>query len=606
MGEESTIQPPPPPATSPSSEQVHAVWAYISDTDGSSSHHHPPGSDSVIGTDHQKVVLETLSDDGFTNHQSQPIGVPSENEGDIEAENNHSLPTPEELKSKLPTSSRGGVNVCLSRPKGFFVFLFLCLAAVIIGLSVGLTQNQQKTETYHGGDKRLYHMQEYLIVHGVTNRSDLEASTNSPQFNAVDWLAHDDTLVIGIPTGDLTTDSGYDFVTRYVMAVFYYSTNGQSWNFDLSFLSGKSTCEWYQVFAAPVGEVGVLCNQNTRKVVGFSLISNNVEGTLPTELSQLTTITYVESIANAITGTIPSQLQNLSNLRTFVLAFSSLSGTIPVWINMWEKLELLYLSNNFLTGFIPSAIGELSALSVLALDDNELKGSIEVIWRLNNLEYLYLEDNSFTGTLPSEIETRHPLLVNLDLSDNELRGRLPKDIFRLKRLEILDLHNNQFTGAIPDDINADNERLSFVALYKNKFNGSIPETMGNLRELKHLDLSENSLTGRLPFELDYLSDLTYLFLGGNNYTKGVIPTWVYSLDKMRELSLKSSNLGGTISELLGVLDKLILLDLDDNDLSGTIPSEIGYLTSLEFLLLNRNELTKSVPTELGSLSALST
>lgn len=608
MGDESTIQPPPPPPppTSPS-KQVNAVWAYISDNDGLS---HSADSDGMIFTEDHLVVPQMESDDGFSN--SQPLGVPSDNETDIESDNrqsHHSLPTPEELKLKLPTSSRCGPQyICSAYPKGSFVFLFLCLTAIIIGLSVGLTQSQGQIDTFHGGDRRLYHMQEYLIDHGVTDRSDFfaVAGTRSPQIQAVDWLAHEDALVIGIPTGDLTTDSGYDFLTRYVMAVFYYATNGQSWTFDLSFLSDKSTCDWFQVFAPPVGEVGVLCNKNTRKVAGFSFISNNVKGTLPSELSHLTTMSYVESIGNPLTGTIPSQLQNLSDLRTFVMAFNILTGTVPSWIDMWKNLEFLYLSNNLFTGTLPSEIGDLTSLSVLALDDNDLKGSMDVVWQLHSLEYLYMEDNAMTGTIPTEIEKRHPLLVNLDLSNNKLRGRLPKDVFRLKRLEILDLHGNEFTGAIPDDINADNERLSFVALHKNQLSSSIPETMGNLRMLTHLDLSENLLTGILPFELDLLSDLTFLFLGANNYTKGRIPTWVYSLDKMREISLKSCNLEGTISELVGVLDSLTMLDLDNNQLTGQIPTEIGLLTSLEFLLLNRNQLTMSVPTELGSLAALST
>jgi hypothetical protein len=65
-------------------------------------------------------------------------------------------------------------------------------------------------------------------------------------------------------------DESYEFVTRYVMAVLYYATNGKSWQYDMNFLSEKVTCDWYQVFPPPVGQLGVLCNRNTKKMVGFS------------------------------------------------------------------------------------------------------------------------------------------------------------------------------------------------------------------------------------------------------------------------------------------------------------------------------------------------
>jgi hypothetical protein len=154
-------------------------------------------------------------------------------------------------------------------------FVIVVVVGLVLGLSLGLTQKNSSSETtYHGGEDRLDEMINYLIQHGVSSSEDLLDSTRrSPQFQAVDWLANDDDLQIGIPTAgnDLTSKVGYDLIVRYTLAVFYYTTLGSRWKYDLGFLSSKPTCQWYQTFAPPIGQVGVLCNQITQEIVGLSL-----------------------------------------------------------------------------------------------------------------------------------------------------------------------------------------------------------------------------------------------------------------------------------------------------------------------------------------------
>jgi hypothetical protein len=110
---------------------------------------------------------------------------------------------------------------------------------------------------------------QYIVDQGVSEREDL-LNPESPQGHALEFLANQDGLALDPPTGGLDTDEGYRFVTRYTMALFYYATNGTRWNYDLLFLSDSDTCEWYEIFEPPIGQVGVLCNQETQEIVGMS------------------------------------------------------------------------------------------------------------------------------------------------------------------------------------------------------------------------------------------------------------------------------------------------------------------------------------------------
>lgn len=555
-----------------------------------------------------------------------------------DTENHHSLPHPDEVKLSAAAAGRRSLAFCCASEFKRIMYpvlaVFLAVGVVVlftIGAIVGINNNRgsttptetyNPTHTYHSKpdgsgtphthgmyDDRLTHLQNYLVKYGVSaeysfyDPSSGSSRTNTPQYQAVRWLAHEDHQFPVLPTHDLdpTTPEGYSLVLRYTMAVLYFATSGKNWVSDLNFLDpSKATCDWFEIFAPPVGEVGVLCNQSTQRLIGLSLISNNLVGTLPVELSQLTSMTYLESIGNPIIGTIPPEWQKLTALKTVVLAFNQLVGTLPSWMpQAWSNVEFLYLSNNMFTGTIPQEFSEFQNLSVLALDDNTLTGNTDVIWNsIESLEYVYLEDNDFTGTLPSLLSSLNYGLVNLDVSSNRLIGSIPSDIFRLNHLEILDLHGNSFDSTIPWDIPENNDRLKFLAIHKNKLEGTLPSTIANLRRLSHLDITSNKLTGTIPKELEMLSDtMTYLFVGDNDYQEGSIPSLVYALENLRELSMKNSKLTGTISGVIGALDLLLVLDLDDNNLTGSIPNEIGMLTDLQFLLLNRNQLSSSVPGE---------
>lgn len=72
--------------------------------------------------------------------------------------------------------------------------------------------------------------------------------------------------------------------------------------------------------------------------------------------------------ANDLTGSIPPELSNLSTLWYLSLHSNRLSGTIPPELGNLPELQVLYLNANQLGGEIPSSLVNLTTLFPLSLD----------------------------------------------------------------------------------------------------------------------------------------------------------------------------------------------------------------------------------------------
>ena len=134
------------------------------------------------------------------------------------------------------------------------------------------------------------------------------------------------------------------------------------------------------------------------------LFSNQLSGTIPSEIGNLTNLTSLYLNNNQFTGSIPSAIGNLTNLTSLYLNYNQLTGEIPSEIGNLTNLTSLYLNNNQFTGSIPSAIGNLTNLTHLFLSNNQLIGSIPPeIGNLTNLNGLFLDSNQLTGEIPESI-----------------------------------------------------------------------------------------------------------------------------------------------------------------------------------------------------------
>lgn len=196
------------------------------------------------------------------------------NARDPETQNDHSLPNPEDAKMSQVSSGTSNSPFCSLGL--WFVIIMLLLAATAVGLGIGLTRDKENNPTAFAGSftavtregaKR--DMRNYIVRQSVSP-SNAFIDSDSPQSLALAFLADQDQLRLNAPKDGLGSREGYKFITRYVMAVFYFAMQGSLWNYDLLFLTKHDTCDWYDVFQPPVGQIGVLCNQNTEQIVGIS------------------------------------------------------------------------------------------------------------------------------------------------------------------------------------------------------------------------------------------------------------------------------------------------------------------------------------------------
>jgi Leucine-rich repeat (LRR) protein len=66
----------------------------------------------------------------------------------------------------------------------------------------------------------------------------------------------------------------------------------------------------------------------------------------------------------AISGTIPSEISLLSSLSGLELTNTFLTGAIPTELGLLAKLQRLSLEHNRLTDTIPSVLGQLGLIVV--------------------------------------------------------------------------------------------------------------------------------------------------------------------------------------------------------------------------------------------------
>ncbi|RMA58904.1 leucine-rich repeat domain-containing protein [Ulvibacter antarcticus] len=162
----------------------------------------------------------------------------------------------------------------------------------------------------------------------------------------------------------------------------YVATQGENWvnTWDVN----QPVDQWY----------GVLVKND--KVVSLNLMFNNMVGSLPSSIS------------------------NLTDLQTLELSFNELNGEIPAAIGDLNELKLLALNGNNLTGNIPASLGNVQTLTELHLSSNQLEGQLPTsLSNLTKLELLNVFDNKLTGTLPLGL-AHSKNLQQIVIAENEI------------------------------------------------------------------------------------------------------------------------------------------------------------------------------------------
>ncbi|CAB9528145.1 Leucine Rich Repeat [Seminavis robusta] len=390
------------------------------------------------------------------------------------------------------------------------------------------------------------------------------SQATSPQYRAYNWILEDSSNA---------QYADWRIQQRYALATLYFSTEGDSWTENGSWLSYiVHECDWYGKHSFALKETLV------------HIYDGYLEDLFPPTEPPPTTCHEDGSYQhlwldqNNLMGSLPQELYMLTSLKDFV--------------HWWTRT-------------IPSEIGLLTHLQVLSLHDNNHEGSIpSEIWQLTQLEFFVPSRNlALKGTISTEIGTLSKLKWFV-MEECGLTGTLPTELGQIETLEWLVLPGNHLSGTIPNEL-ALIPNMLLISLYRNLLEGTLPTELGLLTSSTLLlSFRGNLLTGTIPTELGVLTALTLGMNFESNHFSGTLPTQLSNIRSVYELSFLDNNLTGSIPSEFGLLASVGRLNLGSNLLTGTIPHELSALRqSLYVLTLSGNELLSgTIPESLCNIN----
>ncbi|XP_057819347.2 receptor-like protein kinase [Cryptomeria japonica] len=166
------------------------------------------------------------------------------------------------------------------------------------------------------------------------------------------------------------------------------------------------------------------CLGKLSSLTELDLSFNRLSGNIPV-FSSLAVL-YLK--ANILEGeTVLSTICMVRNLSKVDLSGNQLNGSLPSCLGSLSSLTELRLSHNRLSENIPLSFANMSSsLAVFDLEYNVLEGEtvINSICMLNNLRKVDLSASRLNGNVPACLG-RLSSLTKLDLPGNGLRGNIP-------------------------------------------------------------------------------------------------------------------------------------------------------------------------------------
>ncbi|KAH9648762.1 hypothetical protein KPL70_025726 [Citrus sinensis] len=410
------------------------------------------------------------------------------------------------------------------------------------------------------------------------------------------------------------------------------------------------------------------------------LTSNELEGGIPKFFGKMCSLNRLCLPYNKLSGDLSEMIQNLSggctmnSLEGVCLEGNDITGPLPD-LGGFSSLKILVLGENRLNGTIDKSLSQLLKLESLSLGRNSFTGAISETFfsNMSHLQMLYLNDNSLTLKLshdwvppfqlkslslssckmgphfPKWLQTQNQLisldvsnngisdavpdwfwdlsieLVFLNLSNNQIRGKLPDLSFLRYDDIVIDVSSNHFCGPIPPlpsnstFLNLSKNKFSrsitflcsivkntwnFFDLSSNLLSGGLPDCWLNFDSLSILNLANNSFSGKIPDSMGFLHNIQTLSLHSNRLT-GELPSSLKNCSQLRVLDLRKNALYGEIPTWIGgSLQNLIVLSLKSNNFHGNIPFQLCHLAFIRVLDLSLNNISGKIPKCFNNFSAM--
>ncbi|XP_043816678.1 receptor-like protein EIX2 [Manihot esculenta] len=327
----------------------------------------------------------------------------------------------------------------------------------------------------------------------------------------------------------------------------------------------------------------------------LDLSGNNFHGKIPHFLSDLHNLHYLNVSIAGFSGAIPPNLGNLSSLQFLDVSCGGLTVENLEWLSGLLSLKHLAMNGvelSNLGGAWIEPLNKLPLLSELHLQFCGLSGFIYSLPSVNftSLEVLSLTGGFFKAKLPAWF-VNISSLVSVDISYSMLTGRIPLGFGELPNLQALKLNYNIELSASCFQLFARGwKKIRVLDLSINEIHGRLPAHLGNMTSLTDFDLHFNNIEGGFPSSIGKLSNLQYIDLSLNKLT-GSLPNSIGQLKNLVELRLDNYLLQGSIPYSIGNLQHLTILKLSSNNINGSLPDSIGLLSELSTVDVSLNNLT---------------
>jgi Leucine-rich repeat (LRR) protein len=369
--------------------------------------------------------------------------------------------------------------------------------------------------------------------------------------------------------------------------------------------SDPDPCKWKHV----------ICSDDKR-VTRIQIGRQNLQGTLPQTLRNLTQLQHLELQFNNFSGPLPS-LHNLNSLQVFIASSNSFSAIPDDFFANMTQLETVEIDDNpFEPWEIPMSLKDALSLRNFSANHANVKGKLPDFFSVDvfpSLTLLHLAFNNLEGVLPKSFSLLNvqSLWLNGQKSDAKLSGSV--DVLQnMTSLSEVWLHDNRFSGPLPSFEGF--ESLKVLSLRDNSFTGVVPSSLASLTSLKVINLTNNLFQGPMPVfgagvEVDNIKDSNRFCLSSPGDCDPRVQVLLSVVGDMGYPSRFADDWKGNdpCADWIGITcsdENISFVNFQKMGLSGVISPEFAKLKSLQRLILSDNNLTGSIPNELTTLPML--
>ncbi|CAB9504710.1 receptor-like protein kinase [Seminavis robusta] len=315
---------------------------------------HPNENPDAEATSHPDENPESTGDTRMDNHRGEHMLVAEV-----------SVPDPTGIHGKDESSKEQsqraiGRKCALLALVGFLVVIITIGGVCGSGACSGGSREQEGLVPTMAPTSQKYFEHQMAILNFFGEDYFDGMDTASPQHKALDWI-----------TNDRIAPEDDHFIQRFVLAVFYLHTSQQSrWLQCTPTLSCLSNGVGWMRSGNECNWGGIDCDESGH-ATELSMIDNDLNGKLPTELAVLSKLTSLKLTDNNLTGPLPSELYTLASLEELNLNGNSLTRAISTKIGLLTSLSKMDLSNNQFFGRLPEELSALTGLYQFDIHGND-------------------------------------------------------------------------------------------------------------------------------------------------------------------------------------------------------------------------------------------